>query len=327
MARERIRLKFIFQNHDRNSCQTEAVATALRDCQIIFLEAVSLCQTIPERQALECKYNFALSQPDRPETLEDWRRYIAQLKNSDHPIDRLIGSLVGTNIHLYLVDSDPTCVFFPFFEQADTCHINLISALKLGQLEEARRLHHQLVDLRGELHRKREELVKSQIETILAAMPERSIDQAAVIQGSIHQPTTALFHPDQFEVDTLVINPDLSPEAKLWLKKRQGLEIPELDYQKALLSCYLLPLIYNDESVIRGANPTVNRYLAQLVDYLTIEQIKSIFTGFEITYKQKLVQLSKNRRPNPVDRTTFGPFAFALAATETLRTLERQLSQ
>lgn len=325
MTREKIRLKFIFQNHDCGSPQTETVATALRDCQIIFLEAVSLYQTALERQDLENKYNFALAKPDRSEKLEDWRTYTTQLTNSVHPIDRLIGSLAGTNIRLYLVDSDSTCDFFPLFGMADTCHTNLVSALKFGQLEEARGIHHQLVSLRGELHRKREELVKSQIETILAATPEKSIDQAAIVQGSIHQPTAALFYPGQFEVDTLVINPNLSPEAKLWLKKRQGLEIPELDYQKALISCYLLPLTYDDESVIRGANPTINHYLARLVDNLTIEQIKSIFAGFEISYKQKLAQLSKNRRPNSNDRITFGPFAFALAATETFKILERLL--
>lgn len=323
MAQEKTCLRFIFQNHDVGTDHTESVVSSLKDCQVIFLEAVSLHQTSEERQATEGYYNFALTTPNDTKKLETWQSYVAQLKNSGHPIDRLIGSLAGTNIHLYFVDADPTCDFFPLFEQANTLHKQIVYALKLGQIDQARSFHHQLVNIRAELQFKRENLVRSQIEGILISLPVGSITQAAIIQGTIHQPTSTLFNTERFEVESLVFDPDLPPEAVLWLKKRQGLDIPELEYQKALLSCYLLPLAYDDESVMSGANPSINQYLARLVDQLTPEQLHSTYVGFEIIYNQKLIRLCKNSRPGSADRATFGPFVYNQAALETLHTLER----
>lgn len=284
---EKITLKFLFQNHEANTVYPKQVATTLRDCQVIFLEAVSLGQTNEERQAVEDGLNFVLTAPSDPEQTTSWQNHIERLQGSDHPINRLVVSLAGSNLRLFLVDADPSCDFFPLFETTDQLHQNLLSSLKSGQLDDALRLHRLIVAARAELHQKRENLVKSQVETILADFDD-TIKRVAILQGSIHQPIAALFSADQFNINSFFFGPEMSPEANLWLKKRQGVEISDFEYQKSFLSCYLLPFAYDDESARSGANPTINGYLASLIEQLTSEQCRAALDRFGLLFRQKL---------------------------------------
>lgn len=291
LGRVKPHLRFIFLTHDRFPDDPTDLLQALSDRDLIFLEAVSIKATT-SRSKIEETFNLVLSPPEKLDQNQKHHREIIleKFRQENGLLAQLAVHLAGSGKQIVLVDIDPSHDCHPLIGQSERLRQSIVASLMLGKIDTAHQYHQIYVSTKAKLHAQRESVVHQQIEDYLKSASGAEI-KAAVIQGLIHTPTVSLFDHDRYQIESLILNQSSSLEYQLWLSKRLGQEITEIDYQRSLLGEVLLD------------SPVLARRLSP-------EQVQGALRQFEIIYKQKLARLSNRRRLTEEEKETYGLYAF-----------------